>query len=182
MVIRGKSVMLSVSLLMLLAISGYYLMNAYYKSLPLLAEEGEPLAPTTGAPSKGLMPDNSLEGYAPPEKDFFNEYRLEREKQRSMQLDLLREIINNSNTSDEVRRQAQQAWLDLTTTMEKELAVEKLVIGKGYSDALLMLNGDVAHLLVKSDGLSQAQAIQIIELVASTLQLDVNSVRVIERK
>ncbi len=182
MVIRGKSVMLSLSLLMLLAISGYYLMHSYYKNLPLLAEEGEPVVPTGTAPTEGLMPGNLPEGYAPPEKDFFNEHRLEREKQRSMQLELLREVINNTNTSDEVRRQAQQAWLDLTTTIEKELAVEKLVIGKGYTDALLILNGDVAHLLVKSEGLNQAQAIQIIELVASTLQIDVNNVRVIERK
>ncbi len=182
MVVQGKPLMFSLALLLLLAVSGYYLMNSYYKNLPLLVEEGEPHIPTDGTPTPGLMPDGLPDSFTQPEKDFFNEHRLEREKQRSIQLELLREVINNSNTSDEVRQQAQQTWLELTTTMEKELTVEKLVIGKGYSDALLLLNGDVAHILVKTEGLNQAQAIQIIELVASTLQIDVNNVRVIERK
>lgn len=182
MIIRGKSLMLSLSLLILLAVSGYYLMNSYFNHLPQLVEEQEPITPTGGAPKPGLMPEQLPESYTEPSKDFFNEHRLEREKQRSMQLELLREIINNSNTSDELRRQAQEAWLALTLTMEKELAIEKLVIGKGYADAILLLNGDVAHLLVKTESLNQAQAIQIIELVASTLQIDVNNVRVIERK
>ncbi len=182
MIIRGKSLMLSLSLLILLAVSGYYLMNSYYNYLPQLAEDPELVTATGGAPTPGLMPDKLPDAYTEPTRDFFNEHRLEREQQRSMQLELLREVVNNSNTSDELRQQAQQAWLALTATMEKELAIEKLVIGKGYADAILLLNGDVAHLVVKTEGLNQAQAIQIIELVASTLQMDVNNVRVIERK
>lgn len=174
--------MLSLSLLVFLAIAGHYLMNSYYKQLPLLTEALGETAPTGGTQSPGLMPEQRPESYIEPSRDFFNEHRLEREKQRSMQLELLREIINNVNTSSELRQEAQQAWLLLTITMEKELAVEKLVIGKGYADALLLLNDDVAHLLVKTEGLNQAQAIQIIELVASTLKLDASNVRVIERK
>ena len=174
--------MFSLSFLVLLAVTGYYLMNSYYKQLPLLTHDLQETAPTGGAAPQGLMPEQLPESHAEPTKDFFNEHRLEREKQRSMQLELLREIINNVNTSNELRQEAQQAWLVLTSTMEKELAVEKLVIGKGYADALLLLSDDIAHLLVKTEGLSQAQAIQIIELVASTLKLDVSNVRVIERK
>lgn len=182
MIIRGKSLMLSLSLLILLAVSGYYLMNSYLNHLPLLSDDLGPTTPTGGTLPPGLMPDQLPGATTEPSKDFFNEHRLEREKQRSMQLELLRELINNNNTSSELRQEAQQAWLALTATMERELAVEKLVIGKGFADALLLLNDDVAHLLVKTDGLNQAQAIQIIELVASTLKLDVNNVRVIERK
>lgn len=173
--------MLSVSLLILLAVSGYYLMSSYYGNLPLLADQEEPATPVDSLITPpGLLPQQG-NGYENPAKDYFNEHRLEREKQRSLQLELLREIINNNNTSEELRQQAQQTWLELTTTMERELTVEKLVIGKGYSDALLLLNGGTAHLVVKTEGLNQAQAIQITELVASTLQIDINNVRVIER-
>lgn len=182
MIIRGKSLMLSVSLLILIAVSGYYLMNSYYTNLPLLVGEEEPYVPVGNPSPPGLLPEQQPDAFTDPSKDFFNEHRLERDKQRSMQLELLREIINNSNTADELRSQAQQAWLALTATMEKELTIEKLVIGKGYPDALLLLNGDVAHLLVKTAGLNQAQAIQITELVASSLQIDANNVRVIERE
>lgn len=115
-------------------------------------------------------------------RDFFSEHRLEREKQRSMQVDLLREIINNNNTSPEVRQQAQADWLALTALMEKELSVEKLVISKGFADAILVFNDEIAHVIVKSEGLTQAEALQIADLVASSLKLDLEQVRVIERK
>lgn len=174
--------MLSISLLILVAISGYYLMNSYYTNLPLLVEEQEPLVPVDNPSPPGLMPEQLPEASTGPSRDFFNEHRLDREKQRSLQLELLREIINNSSTTDELRSQAQQAWLMLTATMEKELTTEKLVISKGFADALLLLNGDLAHLIVKTKDLSQAEAIQITELVASSLQIDVDNVRVIERE
>lgn len=175
MIIKGKSIILSLSLLVVVAVIGYYLMNAYLTRLPVWAGDlGEPL-PTGG--SGGSLPD-----YQEPTKDFYNEHRLEREKQRSLQLDLLREVVNNSNTSTEVRAEAQKIWLSLTTTIEKELTIEKLVIGKGYKDALLLLNDGAAHLLVKTDVLTPAEAIQIMEIVASTLDIDAVRVRVIERK
>ena len=62
------------------------------------------------------------------------------------------------------------------------MIVEKLVISKGFADVILIFNGDVAHLIVKTDELAPADAIQLTELVSSTLQLDIEKVRVVERK
>ncbi|NLY54775.1 MAG: SpoIIIAH-like family protein [Firmicutes bacterium] len=178
MVINGRSVILSLTLLVFLAVSGYYLMNSYYLQL---ADNPDDVVPVDAPIPPGLMPSDQPDSIGKLSKDFFNEHRLERDKQRSLQIELLREIINNVNTNDAVRQQAQTEWLILTQTMEKEMAVEKLVMSKGFADAILLINNDIAHIIVKTSGLSQAEAIQITELVASALNLDASSVRVIER-
>lgn len=182
MIIRGRAVIISISIIVFLAVAGHYLVAGYYERLPILIDELEPSFPTVAPGGPGLMPDPAPDAYTESIKDFFNEHRLEREKQRSMQVELLREIINNVNTSDDLRQQAQRSWLILTTRLENELAVEKLVIAKGYQDALLLLSDDTAHLLIKTNGLDQAQAVQLIELVASTLKIPAEDVRLVERQ
>jgi stage III sporulation protein AH len=174
MVIRGKSLLLSLAILLALGAGGYYLID-YYSNLQLA---WDPKPTENGGP--GLMPSGQPQISTEPTSDFFAEHRLEREKQRSMQVELLREIINNTNTSAEVRQQAQQDWLSLTGLMEKELTVEKLVMSKGFDDAILVFNNDVANVIVKSSALAPAEALQIAELVASSLGVNMQQVRVIE--
>lgn len=173
MVIKGKSLLASLAILLILGVFGYYLLD-YYSSMRLAWE------PLPESDNSGLLPSGQSQASTEPSTDFFAEHRLEREKQRSMQVELLREIINNQNTSAEVRQQAQQDWLSLTALMEKELTVEKLVMSKGFSDAILVLNQDSAHIIVKGTALTSSEALQVTELVASSLGVGMNQVRVIE--
>lgn len=158
------------------AMAGYTLLG-YFHSLDV--DPADELEPTLAPP--GIFTPGQQGSQTEPVRDFFAQHRLEREKQRSIQVELLRQIINNANTSDEVRQQAQRDWLSLTALMEKELMVEKLVVSKGYADAILVYNNDVAHMIVKVENMTQAQAIQITEVVASALKLTYEKVRVIER-
>ncbi len=175
MLIKARALLASIVVLLVLAVGGNYLVNYYIDQQLVWNPEAKV---TPGDP--GLMPgqeDVSSESTT----DFFAEHRLEREKQRSMQVELLREIINNNNTSAEVRAEAQQDWLSLTALMEQELTVEKLVMSKGFEDAILVFNQDTANLIIKSSGLTQSEALQVMELVSTSLGVDMGKVRVIER-
>lgn len=175
MLIRDKSLVVAILILIALGVGGHTLIN-YYIEQQLVWNPAAKVTP--GEP--GLMP-GSPPVLVEPTRDFFAEHRLEREKQRSMQVELLREIINNANTSAEVRTQAQHEWLGLTALMEKELTVEKLVVSKGFDDVILVLNQDVANVIIKAQGLTSAEALQVIELVATSLGVKTDRVRVIER-
>ncbi|MGI6357339.1 MAG: SpoIIIAH-like family protein [Bacillota bacterium] len=175
MLVRAKSLIAAILILVALGVGGHMLVN-YYIDQQLVWNPAAKVTP--GDP--GLMPGQppvSIE----PSRDFFAEHRLEREKQRSMQVELLREIINNVNTSPEVRTKAQQEWLSLTALMEQELTVEKLVMSKGFDDAILVFNQDTANVIVRAQGLTSAEALQVMELVATSLGVKTEQVRVIER-
>ncbi len=180
MIIDRKAILSSLLVFTILGVCGYYLLSYYSNLDSSLA--GDPTEPTLGGNLTSPVVDPTPGPVSEPSRDFFTEHRLEREKQRSMQVELLREIINNTNTSAEVRQQAQRDWLALTAVMEKELMIEKLIISKGFDNAVLVLNNDTAHVVIKSEGLTQAQAVNITELVASTLGMGFDKVRVIEHK
>lgn len=173
--VRAKSLLASIAILLVLAVGGNYLVNYYIDQQLVWNPEAKV---TPGDP--GLMPGQPQVN-TEPSTDFFAEHRLEREKQRSMQVELLREIINNNNTNSEVRSQAQQNWLSLTALMEQELTVEKLVMSKGFDDAILVFNQDTANIIIRSSGLTPAEALQVLELVSTSLGVDIGKVRVIER-
>ena len=175
MVIRGKSLLASLAILLLLGSFGYYLVN-YYGSMKLAWGP----KPGTAQEEKGATPSDPSQVSTESTSDFFAEHRLEREKQRSMQVELLREIINNANTSADIRQRAQQDWLSLIALMEQELTVEKLVMSKGFDDAILVYNNGIANVVVKSPSLTPSDALQVSELVSSSLGVEMNRVRVIE--
>jgi hypothetical protein len=55
----------------------------------------------------------------PEQKDFYAEYRMTRDKTRSQQFDLYREIINNANAEASARKEANQVFLKMTDLARK---------------------------------------------------------------
>jgi stage III sporulation protein AH len=70
--------------------------------------------------------------------DYFVNYRIEREKMRSQQVEILREIVENPNSAVDVRKDAQKKMLNLTEKMENELKLENLIKAKNYKDAVVL--------------------------------------------
>lgn len=71
--------------------------------------------------------------------DFFIEYRLDRERMRGRQIELLREIINSSAASDQARQKAQEELLVITNKLAREMELEHLIRAKGYQDATVCI-------------------------------------------
>ena len=98
--------------------------------------------------------------------DFYSEQRLDRDRLRSQQVDTYLEIMNNPDTSAENRQMANNKLLLITeeTTLEKE--VEALIKAKDFADAIMFLQTDSAHVLIKSQEISATQAAKIGDIVA----------------
>ncbi|MCG0274980.1 MAG: SpoIIIAH-like family protein [Thermosediminibacteraceae bacterium] len=116
------------------------------------------------------------------EKDFFIDYRLERDRLRSQEADYLREIINNPNASQESKEKAQKDLIALAEKVEKEMNVENLIKAKGFEDAVIILSGDSANVIVKSDGLSSKEVAQITDVVTRTTGIPMDKITIVERK
>lgn len=99
-------------------------------------------------------------------EDFFAEYRMERERTRSQQIELLREIVNNQQSSGETRKEAQKKIIDLTNLMKKELEAEKLIIARGYKDAIVLIQPATVSVVVAGSKLTNDDNARIAEIVA----------------
>ncbi len=116
------------------------------------------------------------------EKDFFIEYKLERDRLRGQEADYLRELINNPNASAESKEKAQQELIALSQKVEKEMIVENLIKAKGFEDAVIFFSDDHVNVVIKTDGLLQKDIAQITDIVTKTAGVSVDKITIIERK
>lgn len=115
------------------------------------------------------------------DENFFVRYRLERDKARSEQLDIYREMINNPNTDKTTKQEAQQQMLDITSRMEKEMKIESLVRARGYKDALGYIHDQSVDVIVQSAGLDNNDVAVIGDIVVKTTGFSSEDVTIIEK-
>lgn len=101
-------------------------------------------------------------------EDYFLEYRIDRDRTRSRQIELLQNIVNNANSSTSERQEAQQKILAITNTLEQELKLESIIKAKGYEDAILFIQPSSVVVIVKGHNFDSTDATIIGDLVAKT--------------
>ncbi|MDK2887563.1 MAG: stage sporulation protein [Thermoanaerobacter sp.] len=125
----------------------------------ITAEQG--MADKTSPGSGPRVADASSRGTA-----FFVEYRLDRERTRGQQLELLREIINNPQAAPETRKTAQERLLVISQSLAREAEVENLLRARGFGDAAVSLDGRGATVVIQASSISAEEATRIAELVS----------------
>lgn len=115
-------------------------------------------------------------------KNYFVEYRLSRDKLRATLVDRLDEIINNENTSEDVRSDAQREILGMGKNSETELHIEGLIKSKGYEDAIVFLTDKDIKVVVSSEELDEQDMIKILEIVKSETDLQANNIKIMKKQ
>lgn len=158
-----------------LGLAGVALLLLGYQGIPGQAGKREAGTPVSGKVSANngsdlagsslelprKVQDSSRDGAA-----FFVEYRLDRERTRGQQVELLREIINSPSSAAETRKVAQERMLTISQNMAREMEVENLIRAKGFKDAAVCLDERGATVVVQAAGISPEEATRIADLVS----------------
>ena len=112
---------------------------------------------------------------------FFVEYRLQRERVRDQEVEMLQQIIKNPNSSPEAKLEAENMLLEIVDLMEQELIVENLVKAQGIEDAIFFFRNRVATVMVKRDELTEQEFGRVSEAVAGAVGVEREEVQVIAR-
>lgn len=94
-----------------------------------------------------------------------NEIKMNREQVRAENEAILMEIINNVNLSEGEKAEATSQLIAMTEIAEKEAAAEMLLEAKGFTDAVVSMNGDNVDVVVNSANLSDSDRAQIEDIV-----------------
>lgn len=116
------------------------------------------------------------------QKDFFIEYRLERDKARSEQIDIFREMINNPNTDEATKKEAQKKMLALTDKMEKEMEIESMIRARGFKDALAYIHEDSVDVIIQTNGLEKNDVARVGDIIVKTTGFSFEDVTIIEKR
>lgn len=130
----------------------------------------------TGAAGAGPTADPALA-----EGDFFAEFRLERDRAHAQEREMLERILQ-AGGDDQARREAQARYLALSRAMGLEAALEALIRGRGYADAVVMITGDSAQVVVRAPALDARQAAHLADLVRQVAGVRPQAVQVVARE
>lgn len=94
-----------------------------------------------------------------------SEAKVTREQTRSRNKEILMELINSTNITDEQKQGAIDEMVEMTDIAEKELAAETLLSAQGFNDVVVSINDSSADVVVSNAQVSDAQRAQIEDIV-----------------
>jgi stage III sporulation protein AH len=112
---------------------------------------------------------------------FFVEYRLERDRVRGQELEMLNDITNNAQAGVETRREAELQILRLVELMERELIVENMLKAQGYPDAIYFGGKDGVTVMIHAEHLGEEEFWRIADMVAAVAGISREKVQVIQQ-
>ncbi len=121
-----------------------------------------------------------LETYS--SEDYFAQARLNKLTSRDEAVETLQMMLSGGDiTSEEMATYTEDA-IALSTLIESETVIEDLIKASGFEDCVVYLDGENASIVVKSDGLTAAQAAQIKDILLSEVDVANENIRIFEVK
>ena len=124
-------------------------MNTNYGTTLNTGEVGD-----TGSKPTGGDP-NSTDSY-------FSSVEVSRQRARDEALEVLNAVVENDQASDAVKAEAMAEIQTIAKEMSQESNIESILMSKGFTQCLAVINGDSANIVVRSEGrLNASQLAQI---------------------
>ncbi|MCD7775979.1 MAG: SpoIIIAH-like family protein [Firmicutes bacterium] len=136
--------------------SGYVIDSSYYASL--LESDGA----DSGTPAASES-DEADEASA--RDEYFESAAYNRDVARDEAIQVLATVAESESALQEVKDQASSDIAALAAEITAEAKIEEMVKAKGFEDCVAIISGDVASVIVKSDGLLPSEVAQITEIV-----------------
>ena len=111
--------------------------------------------------------------------DFFAQAKMDKDVTRGKNKDELENITKDPSANKELKSQANSKMLAIIDKSEREMAIETLIMEKGYGDAVVFMadNGSV-DIVVKTQSLSDIEATQIADIAARQANVAIADVHV----
>ena len=91
-------------------------------------------------------------------------------------------MLKSENLTEDDKKSALKQVESIADTIKKEANLETLLKAKGFAEAVAVIGQDGINIIVKSDGLTTANTIQIQDIVTSESGLDLSKIKIIPIK
>ncbi len=102
--------------------------------------------------------------------------KLNREQTRSKAKEMLLEIINNENLSEDSKKDAINEMLSMTERMEKETSAETQLTAKGFPDSIVSISDDSVDVTLSISELTDTQRTQIEDIITRKTGCDLSQI------
>ncbi len=162
--------------LMVLALGGAIWLNTKYlpSDTKYLGEASYVSYSSGQAVETGAKAENSA--------DYFQASRKERKSTREEAIEFIEETLDNDKLKESDKKSAVAKAEEIATRMEHEANIETLLKAKGFSDAVAVINDTGISVVVKSDGLTSGQTLQIQDIISGETDIPLSNIKIIPVK
>lgn len=114
--------------------------------------------------------------------DYFKSAKEEREKALKEAQELVEETLKSADITDEERKDAISVTKNLALRIEREDNIENLLIAKGFQEAVAVIGDKDINIIVKAEGLTTAQTLQIQDIVTSQTEIPLSNIKIVTVK
>lgn len=114
--------------------------------------------------------------------DYFKTAKTEREQALKEAQELVEETLKSADVTDEEKKDALSVTKNLALRIEREDNIENLLIAKGFKSAVAVIGDKDINVVVKADGLTTAQTLQIQDIVTSQTEIPLSNIKIVTVK
>lgn len=128
--------------------------------------------------SQNLMPGEALAVSG--KNSYFFKTKNDKEIARSKSIELLKDIINDPNSNQSVKTDAEYKLIEISNYVEKELKIESILAAKGLDETVVFISDTLTTITVNSNELSQKDAAKINDIALEITGN--NNIKIVEVK
>ena len=129
--------------------------------------------------------DNSTPtgGEADSTDKYFSSVEMSRQRARDEALEVLNAVVENDKATDAVKEEAMKEMQTIAREMSQESNIESILMGKGFSQCIAVINGDSANIVVRHEGerLQSAQLAQINAVVYEQAGIEPINITIVKK-
>ena len=114
--------------------------------------------------------------------DSFEEAKKTREEAYEQAEELVKDTLKNEKLTDEDKAGAVKKIEQLADRIEKESNIETLLKAKGFQKTVAVIGDNNVSVIVKSDGLTTAQTMQIQDIITSETKIPLGNIKIVAVK
>ena len=115
-------------------------------------------------------------------QDYFEQAKKDRQKALDEAQEMVEETLKSANATDSERESALKATGDIAKRLEKANNIETLLGAKGFSNVVVVIGEGDVSVVVKSEGITTAQTLQIQDIVTAQTEIALSNIKIITIK
>lgn len=116
------------------------------------------------------------------DEDYFTTARKDRQTALDEAQQLVEETLKSADTTDAERETALASVNQIAARVEKANNIETLLKAKGFADAVVVIGDSDINVVVKSEGITTTQTLQIQDIVTAQTDIALSNIKIVTVK
>lgn len=116
------------------------------------------------------------------DENYFEVTKKERADNLKKQQDTVKETLRSTTLTDDEKQAAVDRVSELVSRMEAENNIETLLKAKDFADALVVIGEKDVNVIVKSEGLTTTQTLQIQDIITAQTNIPLANIKIVTVK